>query len=147
MLSNYFPLEADALQNVSNTAEHLLQVLKKSLGENASYGPLAVKALSEDIDRNRQSYSADESTKGKIIWMYGAFLGKAIIENVGSRKASWVDNKVDNYCVKLTTSMGEEVMAAPFARVAKHLAEGPESSILAYFFGVDEVVRNGIPRQ
>ena len=146
MLSPYFPLEADALQNLSNTAEHLLLVLRKSLGEGASYDPIAVKKLSDDLDKNQQSYNADETTQGKIIWMYGAFLGKAIIENVGKDKAVWVDNKVDNYCLKLTTSKGEEVMAAPFTRVAKHLQEGAESSILTYFFGIDDVVRNGFPQ-
>lgn len=141
--SSYVPLSGEDLQNINNTAEHLLTVLRRRMGDAISYDGAAVKALSDDIDRNRMNYSEEE--KKKIIWMYGAFLGRAIIETYSNGRNIWVDNKVDNYCVKVFTSRNEETIAAPFTRVIRHFEDGPETSMIAYFVGIGHVAQNGLP--
>lgn len=133
---SFQPLEPAALQNLNNAAESVLMSLRKLLGEEASYGPRAVKALSDDLDRNRANYIANETVGQKILWLYGAFLGRSIVEC--NADSGWVEN----CCVKLTTSKGEILMAEPLTRVGKHLHKGPEYSILTYFLGIEDTVRN-----
>lgn len=131
--STYLPIGDRDLQNLENTAEHVLSILKRPLGDEARYDARAIQLLSDDLDRNRQRYVADEESKRQIIWTYGAFLGKALIETLPRGKCLWVDNKVDNFCLKIVTDAGEEAFAAPFTRVAKQLMDGPEYSMTALF--------------
>ena len=143
--STYLPVEGKELQNLENTAEHVRSILAKQLGDEARYDANVIRLLSDDLDRNRQRYTADEESKTQIMWTYGAFLGKALIENLPPGRCSWVDNKVDNFCLKVITAKGEETFAAPFTRIVKQLVDGPEHSMFAFYATILEVAGKGMP--
>lgn len=141
----FVPLEGESLVNLDNTAEHVLAVFRKHFGASASYGPQMVKVIADDIDENRARYNADQEMRKRITWRYGAFLGKAIIESAPPGTVIWMDNGVDNFALRLTTSKGQTPMCAPFTKMAKHLANGPEDSVYGFFLAMDAVIRNGMP--
>lgn len=144
--STYLPVAGKDLQNLENTADHVLSILKRQFGEEARYDRQMVAVLSADLDRGRQRYTADEESRQQIIWTYGVFLGKAVIESLARGKCFWVDNKVDNFCLKVLMANGEEAFVAPLTRIAKQLADGPEYSMLALFDAVVETQQGGMPQ-
>ena len=144
-IAGFVPLEGKSLENLDNTAAYILEGVRRDLGPGTSYGPQAVKLISDDIDRNRARYNADENLRKQVLWRYGAFLGKAIIESAAPGKVIWMDNGVDNFALRLTTSKGETPMCAPFTKVIKHLSNGPEDSVYGFFLAMDDVIRNGMP--
>ncbi len=137
----YLPVAGEDLQNLNNTAEHIRRVLCDLLGREIGYCGEAVKMLSDGVNGLKLKKSQEEIDR--LIWMYGAFLGKAIIESYSEGRNHWVDNKVDNYCLKVYTE-DEETMAAPFTRVIRHFKEGDEHSMYAFFLRIGYVVENGM---
>ena len=138
----YLRVTGETLQNLDNTAEHIRRVLCGLLARDIDYGEEGVKILSDGVNDLRLKKSKEEIDN--LIWMYGAFLGKAIIESFSGGKNHWADNKVDNYCIKVYTNAGEETMVAPFTRVIKHFEDGEVSSMYAFFKKVEFVVENGM---
>jgi hypothetical protein len=143
--SSYPPLAGEALENLVLMAEDVLTGLKRTLPDATHGDPGAIKALSNDLDRNREKYLADESIKGRIWWLYSAFLGNAVIANAPRGKCVWVQGPHGDPCLRITPPNGEDIMAAPFTRVSKHLIDGPEYSMYAWFIAIGNAVRNGMP--
>jgi hypothetical protein len=135
-------ISKDDLKNIEKTANHVLELLRKRAGNNIEFDAESIKLISDAIDHLRGRLSAEQ--RENIAWMYGAFLGQAIIKSYSNGKNHWVDNGVDNFTIKIYTNKKQEVMASPFNRVLRHIDEGAESSIYAYFVGIGHFVENGI---
>lgn len=75
---------------------------------------------------NRQRKPDDEAQHDKLADMAGSYLGEALITEIGGR---WVQDPESGLGVELTPKL----VVFPFAKAAKHFANGATDSVLSFF--------------
>lgn len=141
--ANFRPVDREALDNIERAATQLQQMLSQATGQALGFDEAAVRLLSDDLDANRAQYTASEEARTNIGWLYGCFLGKALLALAPGR-GMWVDNSVDNYCIMVKKPDNEQLILAPFTRIFKQLNQGPEYSMFAFYIAWRQMSEQGI---
>jgi len=95
------------------------------------YDEAGVAWLDVYIDRNRASF--DAATTDRLVGVFGAYLGECIRRQYGG---AWARER-GTWAIRFD----DRNAAYPFAKVAKHFANGPEDSILGLFTLIPRVFR------
>lgn len=103
------------------TIEQLRSVSRIDFGYNRE----SVKWLEGYIERIKKPGVFDEAAKGRLISMFGSFLGECIIHCYGG---AW-QQRDGSWCV----AFDEKNVAFPFGKVSKQFDNGLEDSVFGFF--------------
>jgi hypothetical protein len=106
----------------------------KQLGVPLGYDEAGVRWLDGYIQRLRHTPGVPH--RDRLIAVFGAYLGECIIRCYGG---SW-DLVDDNWAVRFDEQNG----VFPFTKVAKHIANGDEDSVLGFFTFLPKVYKDSI---
>lgn len=98
------------------------------------YTDSSVKFLSDSIDAERSVYSEDD--KVRIANLYGAFLGRTILENYPTAEGKWVRYGGDVGILFVEGT--RKRLALPINRVFKHIEDGPRSSMHLFYMAIPQ---------
>src|SRR5690349_5929013 len=111
--------------------ENLAETVRTQL--NLKYDAASVKFIEGFIERNKSSFSKEES-RG-LINSLGAFLGQCIIKNYGGK---WqVDKDNDSFAI----AFDDKNKAYPFAKVSKQFNNGLEDSVYSFYNVIPSVFK------
>src|SRR5262245_56819965 len=119
------------VERIRANAELVVSVAAKQLGEAVSYDEVGVRWLDGYI--KRQHEQGDPANRDGLVSTLGSFLGECIVRTFGGEWAE-VDG---SWCVRFD----DRNAAYPFAKVAKHLEQGAEESVLSFFTIIPVVFR------
>lgn len=111
--------------------ENLAESVRTQL--NLKYDAESVKFIEGFIERNKSSFSREESNG--LINSLGSFVGQCIIENYGGQ---W---QVDNDTGSVAVVFDDNNKAYPFAKVSKQFDNGLEDSVYSFYSVIPTVFK------
>lgn len=111
------------IEHIRQNAELVQSVAREQLNVEINFDRSAVEWLDGFI--TRQHEQGDPGSLAGLVSTLGSFFGECIIRTHGGQ---WSDGEY-GWCVRFD----EKNCAYPFAKVEKHLQNGPEDSVLSMF--------------
>jgi hypothetical protein len=112
----------------------VVDLAREQLGVPLDYDEAGVQWLDGYIGRLRNTPGVPP--RDRLVAMFGAYLGECIIRCYGG---SW-DLVDDGWAVRFDEQNG----VFPFSKVAKHIADGDEDSVLGFFQLIPKVYKDSI---
>jgi hypothetical protein len=134
----YKPIEAETLQLIDSYSDQVMKMLRANIDPSLGFDEKAIKILSDDLEGGRHKYN--EEKKNIIANMYGAFLGKAIVQTNLGGSGKWVKYNNDVGIVFNENSETIPFIALPINRAFKHIENGDEYSIYSYFMAMPAAI-------
>lgn len=132
-------LSAQEISTIEGYAGLALKTVGDVAKTNVGYDAATVKRLSDDLTRIRKTL--DEAARERLATIYGAFLGKAVIEANREFDGRWVRIRNGDVAVRFGKSLsGNTIIALPITRTFKHIDEGEVYSIYSYFQSIPEAL-------
>ena len=128
--------DQSAVDQIRAQAALVVELGRRQLGVPLGYDEAGVRWLDGYIGRLRNT--PEVSQHERLIAVFGAYLGECIIRCYGG---SW-DLVRDNWAVRFDEHNG----VFPFSKVAKHIANGEEDSVLGFFTFIPHVYKDSIRR-
>jgi hypothetical protein len=120
------------LDQIQRNAELVRSVARDHLDVEVDFDRAAVEWLDGYV--TRQHEQGDPNNFNGLVSTLGSFFGACIVRTYG---AEWFQND-NGWCVRFD----EENAAYPFAKLEKHLRNGPEDSVLSMFDTIPLVFKN-----
>lgn len=118
--------EPSMVDRIRANAALVVSVAERQLGQSIGFDEAGVRWLDGYIQRQHEQ--GDPSQRDALVSRLGSFLGECIVCSFGGE---WAE--VDGWwCVRFD----ERSAAFPFDKVAKHLENGAEDSVLSFFSGI-----------
>lgn len=114
-------VETEYLSAVHKITNRFISEMKEDFPE-FGYNEESVKIINRLIEID----NSDANTKGRLILVYGSYLGEVIIKERGGK---WVSIGEFGYGVQID----ENTVLFPFEKVKKHFSNGNEDSIYAFY--------------
>ena len=105
---------------IEANAQLVVSLAAEELGTTIAYDESGVIWLDGFIERQRE-----RGATNNLVGTLGSYLGMCVVRSFGGRWAE-VDGE---WCIRFD----DRNTANPFAKVAKHLANGAEDSVLSFF--------------
>jgi hypothetical protein len=126
--------ERSEVEQIRAQAAMVVELGRRQLGVPLGYDESGVRWLDGYIERLRNTPGFPNHDR--LIAVFGAYLGECIIRCYGG---SW-DLVDDNWAVRFDEKNG----VFPFTKVAKHIANGKEDSVLGFFTFLPKVYKASI---
>jgi hypothetical protein len=134
----YQPIEAETMQLIESYSAQVIKMLHENIDASLDFDERATKILSDDLEGGRRKYT--EEKKNIIANMYGAFLGKAIIQTQLGGSGKWVKYNDEVGILYNDNSDTIPLIALPINRAFKHIETGDEYSIYSYFLAIPATI-------
>ena len=127
------PLTPQEVNQMRKQAEHLRMKMDRSGGLPTKYDAAAIKRLSDDVNRLRDSIN--EEKKEILANMYGMFLGEALLLSNPDCAGKWVRMQNGDIAIRWDKPKNDMAMmfTMPISRVFKQFEHGEKYSMLSLF--------------
>ncbi|MES3025796.1 MAG: hypothetical protein V4857_29810 [Pseudomonadota bacterium] len=127
------PVDATELARLNGYAEFVLNALREQRGDGVGYDEKSLAVLSKNVSSKRLGY--DSVTAGKVATLYGAFMGRTLIDCFPKAAPAWV--RADGGLgIAMRSPSGEISLVFPIASLTSHIEQGDEFSLLRCFTAV-----------
>ena len=134
----YESIEAETMQLIESYSAQVINMLHANIDTSLGFDEKAVNILSDDLEGGRRKYN--EEKKNIIANMYGAFLGKAIVQTQLGGAGKWVKYIDEVGILYNENSDTTPLIALPINRAFEHIAKGDEYSIYSYFMAIPATI-------
>ena len=111
------------IEHIEMNAELVLSVARDQLGVDVGFDRAGVEWLDGYV--TRQHEDGDPDKVGGLVSTLGSFFGQCMVKTYGG---GWSEGE-EGWCVRFD----EKNAVFPFAKIDKHLRNGPEDSVLGLF--------------
>lgn len=111
------------IEHIRKNAELVQSVAREQLNVDVEFDLTAVEWLDGCV--TRQHEQGDPNNVEGLVSTLGSFFGECVVQTYGGK---WFEDE-NGWCVRFD----EKNAVFPFAKIEKHLRNGPEDSVLSMF--------------